>query len=141
MKINNEILCEILKCMPSLPPEVGGILGGKGGQISLWKYDEGYPEKGCAYSPNVDVLNRVIVKWVEQGYDFMGIFHVHFGGSSILSDGDKRYIEKIMKAMPECITELYFPIVVQPKKQFVSYIAYRNLPNEITVGADEVEIV
>lgn len=140
MKIYNEILNEVLNHMPSVPPETGGIIGGKEGRVCLWKYDIGYSEKGCAYRPNVNFLNEVIATWIDKGYDFMGILHVHFGGSKALSDGDKRYIEKIMRAMPGSVEQLYFPLVVQPEKQFVSYVAYQNLQGEITIAADEVEV-
>lgn len=60
MKINYEILREILDCMPLAPPEAGGIIGGKEGRIYLWKYDAGYTPKGCAYCPNVIFLNTAI---------------------------------------------------------------------------------
>lgn len=140
MKISREILSEILNCMPSVPPETGGILGGKDGKICLWKYDKGCSGSGCVYSPNVNILNRIIAKWIEQGYDFMGILHVHFGGSVTLSDGDKRYIEKIMRAMPENINNLYFPIVAQPDKIVVSYMACRDMSGNIAILENEVEV-
>lgn len=140
MKICKKILDEIRKRMPSTPPEAGGIIGGKEGRVLLWEYDAGYPEKGCAYCPDVDFLNRTIEEWADGGYDFMGIFHVHFGGSKTLSDGDEKYIEAIMRAMPASIGQLYFPIVVQPEKQFISYVAYRSLSGEIAIATDEVEV-
>lgn len=133
MKIHNEILNEVLDQMPLMPPEAGGIIGGKEGRVSLWEYDTGYLTKGCSYCPNVNFLNEVIAAWIDRGYDFMGIVHVHFGGSKLLSDGDKKYIEKIMKAMPNSIEKLYFPIVVQPDKQIFSYMAYRSLGDEIVI--------
>lgn len=141
MKIYKKTLNEILNQMPLVPPEAGGIIGGKEMKVCLWKYDMGYSERGCLYSPNVNFLNEVIVEWIEKGYDFMGILHVHFGGSKNLSDGDKKYIEKIMKAMPNSIEKLYFPIVVQPEKQFFSYIAYRSFSHKIVIDTDEVKVV
>ncbi len=140
MKIYNEILNKIIKRMPLVPPEAGGIIGGKEGRVCCWEYDKGYFEKGCAYSPNVNFLNEVIAEWIDKGYDFMGIFHVHFGGSKNLSGSDKEYIEKIMKAMPGSIEKLYFPIVVQPENQFISYVAYQNSLGEIVVDEDVVEV-
>lgn len=141
MKIYNETLNEILNQMPLVPPEAGGIIGGKEERVSLWKYDSGYPQKGCAYCPNVNFLNEVIAAWLDKGYDFMGILHVHFGGSKGLSNSDKQYIEKIMKAMPDSIEKLYFPIVVQPEKQLISYVAYQNSLGGIVVDTDEVEVL
>lgn len=141
MKIYYGILDEILKAMPSLPPEKGGIIGGKEGKICHWEYDDGYPGKGCMYCPNVEFLNKIIALWMNKGYDFMGIVHVHFGGSKELSDGDKRYIEKIMRAMPDSIEKLFFPIVVQPEKQIVSYVANRGLFGQVRIVTDEVEVI
>lgn len=141
MKIYNEILDEILNQMPSRPPEAGGIIGGKKEQVCLWEYDAGHSKEGCFYCPNVNFLNKVIETWIDQGYDFMGILHVHFGGSKNLSDGDKKYIKEIMRSMPEYIEKLYFPIVVQPEKQVFSYIACRNFLGEIAIDTDEVEVI
>ncbi len=141
MKIRNEILHEILGHMPEVPPEAGGIIGGKDGRVCLWEYDAGYDTRGCAYCPNVDFLNKVIETWVGQGYNFMGILHVHFGGSRELSGGDKRYIERIMRAMPLYITQLYFPIIVQPDAEMVSYVAYKSLSDDITILKDEIELL
>lgn len=141
MKIHNETLNIILNQMPLVPPEAGGIIGGKEGKIILWEYDAGYFAKGCSYRPNVNFLNAVIAAWLDKGYDFMGILHVHFGGSKCLSDGDKKYIKKIMKAMPDSIEKLYFPIVVQPDKQIFSYMVCRNFRDEIVINTDDVEVL
>lgn len=140
MKIYREVLHEVLDSMPVVPPEAGGIIGGKDGKVCIWAYDAGCFEKGCAYWPDVDFLNSVIAIWMETGYEFIGILHVHFGGSKALSDGDKKYIEKIMESMPDSIERLYFPIVVQPEKRFISYIAYWNMLGELEIATDEIEI-
>lgn len=141
MRIERKILNEIINCMPAVPPEAGGIIGGRAGLVCLWEYDAGRPEKGCVYRPNVDVMNGIIAEWIEQDYDFMGIVHVHFGGVSTLSEGDIRYIEKIMEAMPGCIAQLYFPIVVQPNRLMASYIACVNEAGGLTIVKDEIEVI
>lgn len=83
MRIADSILREIVDQMPVIPPEAGGIIGGTEGRILIWRYDEGYPERGCAYRPNVEYLNDVIAEWMDNGFTFMGILHVHFGGSKV----------------------------------------------------------
>lgn len=45
-----------------------------------------------------------------------------------------------MKAMPNSIGKLYFPIVVQPDKQIFSYVAYRSFGDEIVINADDVKV-
>lgn len=141
MRISKEILNDILSSMPLVPPEAGGIIGGKKGRIYIWEFDAGYREQGCIYRPNVNYLNNIIEMWSNNGFDFIGILHVHFGGAKYLSEGDKRYIDKIMKVMPNSIKQLYFPIVVQPQKEFVSYRAIRNLRGEIRIKEDKVIII
>lgn len=137
MLICKEILKDIWDKMPVRPPESGGILAGKGGKVCLWEYDKGCGARGCVYRPDVNYLNFVIAGWIEEGYDFMGILHVHFGNAEHLSEGDKKYIEKIMKAMPPHINELYFPIVVQPKRKFVPYKAVRDMNGNIKIFLDD----
>ena len=56
----------------------------------------------------------------------MGMFHVHFGGTESLSEGDKEYIVRIMEVMPKKIGCLYFPVVVMPERKVVAYKAVRN---------------
>lgn len=60
MKIYREVLHEVLDSMPVVPPEAGGIIGGKDGKVCIWAYDAGCFEKGCAYWPDVDFLNSVL---------------------------------------------------------------------------------
>ncbi len=141
MKICRKLLNDILNKMPLVPPEAGGIIGGKDGQVCIWEFDKGCAGRGCIYAPNVTYLNTIIDTWIENNYDFMGIFHVHFGGSKYLSDGDKKYIKKIMTAMPLSIKQLYFPIIVQPEKELVSYKAIKDSQGEILIIFDEVEII
>lgn len=141
MKIYRNILNDILSQMPTTPPEAGGIIGGKKGEICIWEFDAGYKERGCIYRPNVNYLNNVISTWIDGGFDFMGILHVHFGRAKYLSDGDKKYIQKIMENMPEYINQLYFPIVVQPEKELFSYIAIRDLSGGVGIKEEEVTLV
>lgn len=141
MKICKEVLNDILNSMPIIPPEAGGIIGGKKGKINIWEFDLGYKEEGCMYCPNVESLNNTIEIWINEGFDFMGIFHVHFGGAKTLSEGDKKYIQEIMNAMPDAIKKLYFPIIVQPEKELCSYKAVRNLWGEIKIKPDKVKII
>lgn len=42
--------------------------------------------------------------------------------------------------MPDSIEKLYFPLVVQPQRQWVSYAAYRDSQGEVRVTEDEVEM-
>ena len=141
MNISRNIYRHILCSVPSVPPEIGGILGGIDGVISECQIDVGSSAGcGCFYTPNVDFLNCVINKWQMDGILFKGIFHTHFFGVQTLSDGDTAYINAIMQAMPTYITELYFPIVVLPEKRIVPYLATRN-GDVVDIKNDELCIV
>lgn len=140
MKIAQTILNRILDDMPLQPPEEGGIIGGKEGKVICWIHDKGSDEYGCRYSPNTDKLNESIGSWMENGYEFMGIVHAHFGNSRLLSEGDKKYIERIVKAMPSFIDKLYFPLVIQPEKEMISYVAIRN-GDKVAIRQDQILVV
>ena len=71
----------------------------------------------------------------------MGIFHVHFFCVDTLSEGDIKYMERIMHAMPETIRKLYFPLVVQPHTKCVPYVAYKEKEGKILIRQDELEIL
>lgn len=126
MIIEKKIYSSILNKMPIAPPEIGGIIGGKNEVISAYQIDKGTILGGCSYKPDVNRLNMVIEKWRMEGIRFYGVFHTHFFDVKTLSKGDIYYINKIMNVMPASIKELYFPIVVMPVKQMVSYKAVRD---------------
>ncbi len=140
MKIHQNVIESILQKMPTIPPEKGGIIGGKDGVVTVWEYDEGYTRSGCVYYPNVEHLNAVIASWIENGLDFMGILHVHFGNARTLSKGDISYIERILRAMPDTVTRLSFPIIVQPDREIVSYVAQIDFSGKLLIEKEEVEI-
>jgi hypothetical protein len=103
---SESVMGEILKKLPCEPPEIGGILGGKNGVVTCHVLDYGKTGGSpCSYTPNIAYLNRKIEEWFKDGIEFMGIFHVHFGGAESLSPGDKLYIGQILEAMPEEIPE------------------------------------
>lgn len=121
---SESVMGEILKKLPCEPPEIGGILGGKNGVVTCHVLDYGKTGGSpCSYTPNIAYLNRKIEEWFKDGIEFMGIFHVHFGGAESLSPGDKLYIGQILEAMPEEINCLYFPVVKMPEREMVVYRA------------------
>lgn len=124
MRINERLYQKIINMQNDLPPETGGILGGIGGCVTTSVYDCGKKSADmCSYTPDVDMLNEIISEWQVRGIEFMGIFHSHFFGVKTLSDGDRSYIECIMRNMPASVSRLYFPIIVMPEKVMVGYKA------------------
>lgn len=124
---------------PEFPPETGGILGGREGVVTDFLPDKGMPDGApCSYTPDTAFLNHAIAEWAEQGIDFMGIYHVHFGGAETLSLGDREYIFRIMRAMPGEVRCLYFPLVVMPLRKVIVYKA-EDSDGEFTIEKDEIE--
>lgn len=141
MNISADICQRILNSVPTAPPEIGGILGSMNGIICQCRIDTGCSDGcGCFYSPDVEALNDTIRHWQQRGILFCGIFHTHFFGVKTLSDGDIAYINAILQAMPACISELYFPLVVLPDRQIVPYLATRD-GNTVKIKSEELTIV
>jgi hypothetical protein len=46
-----------------------------------------------------------------------------------------------MKAMPIAVTNLYFPIIVQPENICIAYKATKNIRGEIEIVEDTVDVV
>ena len=141
MIIEKDIYNCIINSASPLPPELGGILGGKEGIIIEMLQDEGMPSsKMCSYHPNVKLLNRAIKEWQSKDIEFMGIYHIHYWGVSTLSEGDKLYISRIMANMPEGIEKLYFPILVMPEKEMACYVA-RIISGELVIEKDNIALI
>lgn len=129
MKMKKCVWEKLNSMISERPPEIGGILGSADGitvtEVILDQPLE-IPKRACSYSPNTASLNSCIQRWEEAGIRFVGIFHTHFAGVKTLSRGDMRYIFTIMAAMPERISQLYFPVLVFPQREMVVYIAARD---------------
>ena len=111
MRITLDAYKQLIQC-PKVPPEIGGILGGRNSTIETIIFDEGKkPDLGIKYIPNVTFLNQHIQEWSTKSINFYGLFHTHSQCWRTLSNNDKRYIETIMRVMPKNVTHLYFPLV------------------------------
>lgn len=141
MKIERQILYQIIQEMPTMPPEIGGIIGGKDDIATVYAVDKGKGSRGCCYRPDINILNSIIDRWEVEQYTFMGIFHVHFYGCETISRGDREYIEIIMQTMPKRVNSLFFPIVVQPQEKMIPYYAYRTINDKIIIRRDELIIL
>lgn len=141
MKIKHSVLKELLQGIHDKGYETGGILGGRNGIVTSFLQDEGMPSKYCCeYIPNVDLLNQTIETWSDDNIEFMGIYHTHYHDIKTLSKGDCEYITNIMDAMPDEISELFFPLVVFPQKEVVVYSAYKN-DSSCHIALDKLSIV
>lgn len=143
MKISIAAFNKLNMLISDEPPEIGGILGSKNDNIITDIIKDEIKksfQKKCYYEPNVDFLNQHINKWIEQGIAFKGVFHTHFVGVKTLSCADKKYINAIMRNMPEEIIYLYFPIFVLPSRELVCYKAEKS-KKEIKIYHEDVVII
>lgn len=142
MRILKSVIDTINNSISDQPSETGGILGGRGNELIdeiVMDSQNPYVSKKCSYSPNIVFLNQNIELWQSNGTAFKGIFHTHYYGIKTLSCGDKKYISEIMRALPECLNYLYFPVFVLPDRELICYKAIRT--NEIICIQEEPLII
>lgn len=141
MKILYETWKNLIQSMPDVPPETGGIIGGKGNIILIYQLDNGSSDSNGYdyYAPDIKMLNTTIANWYKNGFEFYGIFHSHFPGGYTLSYGDRKYIHTIMYSMPLEIGSLYFPVIF-PKEDIIVYRAER-CNNEVNIVCEKTEIL
>ena len=139
MKIVESVFEQLIKC-PKAPPEVGGVIGGNLQTVNCFKFVHGENSDNIAFfSPNVNEMNSIISLWQKKGIELYGIFHSHPSCCPKLTDEDKQYAIQIMKAMPVCISSLYFPIVI-PNKDLFAYKAIKS-GNKIRFIIEKTEVV
>ena len=127
MRIKRSVYRTILRTVPSVPPETGGILGSRNGIIAAVCFDTGlhasFPE--CAvYQPDTERLNHQIAVWAKENLSFCGIFHSHLPHERSLSSGDLVYIQNIFQICKQ-LSELYVPLII-PETQLIPFRAFRN---------------
>ena len=127
MRIKRSVYRTILRTVPSVPPETGGILGSRNGIVAAVCFDAGPPASlpECAvYRPNTERLNHQIAVWAQEGLSFCGIFHSHLPHEHGLSSGDLVYIQSIFQNCKQ-LSELYVPLVI-PETRLIPFLAFRN---------------
>lgn len=132
---------QALLTLPSVPPEIGGLLGGHGGTIDTWYRDRSAPVlERAIYIPNLQCLNQQLARWKIRQIDFMGIFHSHPKGEQQLSQADKTYIGEIFDAMPPYISRLFFPVVI-PGEKIVPFCAQKKPGGTMEIVLDTIKIL
>lgn len=139
MKMQRAVYDEILQTCPAVPPESGGLLGGRGGVITQYIADLGLGNGYDRYVPNVQVLNAVLAEWQKDGVQFCGLYHSHFPQGERLSDADVFYIETILRATANAADTLYFPLVF-PKEKMIAYRAALS-DGQVRIQPDGITLV
>lgn len=141
MVITEGLYAALLHGLTPAPPELGGLLGGRGGVLERMALDTGADlrKDRNVYCPDIRALNRILRMWAADGITFYGIFHTHPGapGYERLSGADTAYIQRIMRSTAAEL--LYFPIVMAGKK-LVPY-AERQQNGQISIEKTVLTIV
>jgi proteasome lid subunit RPN8/RPN11 len=112
------------------PAERGGILGSnEAGIICKFFHDSTAKCSGTEYSPDTDLLNKVLREWKKEGIKLQGVVHSHPPGCSELSRADKEYVKEIMSAF-KGLKHLALPLVMtEPDSgefQLIPFVAVKD---------------
>lgn len=144
MYIKKNVYDYIINNVTRLNSESGGILGADShGVVCAVMLDNGIEDKDiphCCYYPNIDLLNNCIFEWSVKEIIFAGLFHTHFSDKGSFSDDDLKYINEIMNSLPSEIDHLFFPLLLLPHKEFISYKAIKRINNTEVID-DSINIV
>ncbi len=139
MKMKRAVYDQILQTCPAVPPESGGLLGGRDGLITQYVADLGLGNGYDRYVPNVQVFNAALAAWQKDGVQFCGLYHSHFPQGECLSDADVLYIETILRATAHAVNALYFPLVF-PKEKMIAYRATLS-DGQVQIQPDGITLV
>ena len=96
-------------------PETGGILGSidGGNTIDNYYFDYSADTSSATYSPDIDVINKVVSMWNSKGVELVGFIHSHPKGNTAPSYADAEYVKEIMQALN--IPTSFYMIIAQVK--------------------------
>ena len=112
--------------------ESGGLLGSASrGIIDEYIFDPGKLESTIEFAPNVDYMQRILMRWSNQGIRFLGIIHSHIMGSA-LSDRDILMARRILECN-EHIDYILMPVFTIMDQRITWYKVGNNCVNAIEV--------
>ena len=141
LKMTRQVYDQICNTIGRRPPESGGILGSSDGgkTIDRFYFDATARVTGGTYSPDTEVINRVLAHWDAQDILLVGFVHSHPKGYAKPSEGDYRYVKAIMSAL-DITDDFFMPIVIvnaPPGRKDQSlrlYLSYRYLAGGAAAG-------
>ena len=113
MRITLAVLEQIRRTVGNLPPEHGGVLGGRpdSGVVTEFFFDGSARRSTVTYSPDDQLLNRLFTEdWNPKGIRVMGFVHSH-PGLSQPSARDLSYSRRILESIDD-LDRLLIPIVI-----------------------------
>ena len=131
ISISRHVICQIMCTVGAHLPETGGILLGPIGSsdITGFFFDITAECSNTTYTPDVVTLRRKMQEeWLPSGIDFKGFCHSHPGGFDRLSEGDLRYIRRLLDKNPD-IKVFAAPIVIPEEFRLRANVVLREQPN------------
>jgi proteasome lid subunit RPN8/RPN11 len=130
ISISRHVVCKIMCSVGAHGPETGGILLGPidSSEITDFYFDVTAQCTGATYSPDHLTLRRKMKEeWLPAGIDFKGFVHSHPGSFDRLSDGDLRYIRRLLDKNPD-IEAFAAPIVIPREFRLRPIVVLREEP-------------
>jgi len=114
LKIQWDVLENLVSTIGCLPAESGGALGGdehRASEITQFHFDSTGKNSAGTYTPDYQLLNRLFkTDWNPNGIRLRGFVHSHPGYFGHPSYGDTVYAERILKAIDD-LGCLWLPII------------------------------
>lgn len=112
LKLSKNVFSQIRDTIGMHPPECGGVLGAREGEIvTEFYFDEYGTGSADRYVPNVQMINDMLIhEWMPRGILMVGIVHSHSNGNEVPSCGDISYGMRILQAL-DTVDRFYLPIV------------------------------
>ena len=126
LHMTRQVYDQICNTIGRRPPESGGILGSSDGgkTIDRFYFDATAKVTGGTYSPDTEVINRVLAHWDTQDILLVGFVHSHPKGYAKPSEGDYRYVKAIMSALN--ITDDFFMQVTPSPRREITAMSKRS---------------
>lgn len=110
-KLSLNVLVEIFRSIGKRPAESGGMLGGKGEEITHYHFDETSRTSKATYTPDhVSLTNLLKNDWNPSDTRLKGFVHSHPSRFDRPSGGDQVYAGRILEAIDD-LKLLWLPIV------------------------------
>lgn len=143
IRISRSVMNAIRDTIGKRPSEYGGMLGGvrADGLVSRYHFDATARRNGAAYSPDCDILNRLLSEdWNPSGVNLLGFVHSHPVGVRRLSAGDMAYAEEILKGNPNIDRLLMLIVQSIPDTGAFECLAYAAVVSEHGLRVEDLQI-
>jgi proteasome lid subunit RPN8/RPN11 len=128
--MSRQVVCQIMCTIGVHAPETGGILLGPIGShhVTDFYFDSTARVTISTYTPDHLTLRRKLKEeWLPAGLDFKGFCHSHPGRFDRLSDGDLRYIARLLEKNPD-IAAFPAPIIIPSEFRLRPIVVLRDSP-------------